>query len=175
MFLRISENIYNRQGPNQFLFNDSECAFTCFEGTNTATSGNNAPIAVVLIGGTGRAITYTQEANIHSERWLLVKSQLSVDSLCIQNLKRVAEVWMDEYAEYVYQRRPEYRHLSAGDMTPQKELRSRLGCKNFKWFMSNVAWDLPKHYPPVEPPAAAWGEVQLILTAIRLNQLATLA
>ena len=68
---------------------------------------------------------------------------------------------MDEYAEYVYQRRPEYRHLSAGDMTSQKELRSRLGCKNFKWFMSNVAWDLAKHYPPVEPPAAAWGEVRL--------------
>ena len=67
---------------------------------------------------------------------------------------------MDEYAEYVYQRRPEYRHLSAGDMTAQKELRSRLNCKSFKWFMSEVAWDLPKHYPPVEPPAAAWGEVR---------------
>uniref|UniRef100_A0A8D3AEC3 Polypeptide N-acetylgalactosaminyltransferase n=1 Tax=Scophthalmus maximus TaxID=52904 RepID=A0A8D3AEC3_SCOMX len=77
-----------------------------------------------------------------------------------KNLKRVAEVWMDEYAEYVYQRRPEYRHLSAGDMTAQKELRSRLNCKNFKWFMSEVAWDLPKHYPPVEPPAAAWGEIR---------------
>ena len=67
---------------------------------------------------------------------------------------------MDEYAEYVYQRRPEYRHLSAGDMTAQKELRNHLNCKNFKWFMSEVAWDLPKHYPPVEPPAAAWGEVR---------------
>ncbi|CAB1412586.1 unnamed protein product [Pleuronectes platessa] len=77
-----------------------------------------------------------------------------------QNLKRVAEVWMDEYAEYIYQRRPEYRHLSAGDMTVQKDLRSRLNCKNFKWFMSEVAWDLPKHYPPVEPPAAAWGEIR---------------
>lgn len=77
-----------------------------------------------------------------------------------QNLKRVAEVWMDEYAEYVYQRRPEYRHLSAGDMTAQKELRTRLNCKSFKWFMNEVAWDLPKHYPPVEPPAAAWGEVR---------------
>uniref|UniRef100_A0A3P8R3B5 Polypeptide N-acetylgalactosaminyltransferase n=1 Tax=Astatotilapia calliptera TaxID=8154 RepID=A0A3P8R3B5_ASTCA len=76
------------------------------------------------------------------------------------NLKRVAEVWMDEYAEYIYQRRPEYRHLSAGDMTVQKELRNRLNCKNFKWFMSEVAWDLPKHYPPVEPPAAAWGEIR---------------
>ncbi|XP_047199512.1 polypeptide N-acetylgalactosaminyltransferase 10 [Hippoglossus stenolepis] len=77
-----------------------------------------------------------------------------------KNLKRVAEVWMDEYAEYIYQRRPEYRHLSAGDMTVQKELRNRLNCKNFKWFMSEVAWDLPKHYPPVEPPAAAWGEIR---------------
>ncbi|TKS83316.1 Polypeptide N-acetylgalactosaminyltransferase 10 [Collichthys lucidus] len=77
-----------------------------------------------------------------------------------KNLKRVAEVWMDEYAEFVYQRRPEYRHLSAGDMTAQKELRNRLNCKSFKWFMSQVAWDLPKHYPPVEPPAAAWGEIR---------------
>ncbi|XP_054610180.1 polypeptide N-acetylgalactosaminyltransferase 10-like [Dunckerocampus dactyliophorus] len=77
-----------------------------------------------------------------------------------KNLKRVAEVWMDEYAEYVYQRRPEYRHLSAGDMMAQKELRSRLNCKSFKWFMAEVAWDLPKHYPPVEPPAAAWGEIR---------------
>ncbi|XP_035998692.1 polypeptide N-acetylgalactosaminyltransferase 10 [Fundulus heteroclitus] len=77
-----------------------------------------------------------------------------------KNLKRVAEVWMDEYAEYVYQHRPEYRHLSAGDMTAQKELRSRLSCKNFRWFMSEVAWDLPRHYPPVEPPAAAWGEIR---------------
>ncbi|XP_072302075.1 polypeptide N-acetylgalactosaminyltransferase 10-like [Eucyclogobius newberryi] len=77
-----------------------------------------------------------------------------------RNLKRVAEVWMDEYAEYIYQRRPEYRHLSAGDMTAQKELRAKLNCKSFRWFMKEVAWDLPKHYPPVEPPAAAWGEVR---------------
>ncbi|XP_035481462.2 polypeptide N-acetylgalactosaminyltransferase 10-like isoform X2 [Scophthalmus maximus] len=86
-----------------------------------------------------------------------------------RNLKRVAEVWMDEYAEYVYQRRPEYRHLSAGDMTAQKELRSRLNCKNFKWFMSEVAWDLPKHYPPVEPPAAAWGEIRNVGSSMCLE------
>lgn len=77
-----------------------------------------------------------------------------------RNLKRVAEVWMDEYAEFMYQRRPEYRHLSAGDVSVQKELRSRLGCRSFRWFMTEVAWDLPKHYPPVEPPAAAWGELR---------------
>eukprot|EP00063_Salmo_salar_P077904 XP_014052739.1 PREDICTED: polypeptide N-acetylgalactosaminyltransferase 10-like isoform X2 [Salmo salar] len=80
--------------------------------------------------------------------------------ISFKNLKRVAEVWMDEYAEYIYQRRPEYRHLSAGDMTVQKDLRTSLNCKSFKWFMTEVAWDLPKHYPPVEPPAAAWGELR---------------
>lgn len=77
-----------------------------------------------------------------------------------RNLKRVAEVWMDEYAEFIYQRRPEYRHLSAGDVAAQKQLRSRLSCRSFRWFMTEVAWDLPKHYPPVEPPAAAWGELR---------------
>lgn len=78
----------------------------------------------------------------------------------MQNLKRVAETWMDEFAEYIYQRRPEYRHLSTGDISAQKELRKRLKCKDFKWFMAAVAWDVPKYYPPVEPLPAAWGEVR---------------
>uniref|UniRef100_UPI00398E3C32 polypeptide N-acetylgalactosaminyltransferase 10-like n=1 Tax=Pristiophorus japonicus TaxID=55135 RepID=UPI00398E3C32 len=77
-----------------------------------------------------------------------------------RNLKRVAEVWMDGYAEYLYQRRPEYRHISAGDVNVQKELRNSLNCKSFKWFMTEVAWDLPKYYPPVEPPAGAWGKIR---------------
>lgn len=67
---------------------------------------------------------------------------------------------MDEFAEYIYQRRPEYRHLSTGDISAQKELRKQLKCKDFKWFMAAVAWDVPKYYPPVEPPPAAWGEVR---------------
>ncbi|KAI5625174.1 polypeptide N-acetylgalactosaminyltransferase-like 6, partial [Silurus asotus] len=77
-----------------------------------------------------------------------------------RNLKRVAETWMDEYTEYIYQRRPEYRHLSTGDLTAQKELRKHLKCKDFKWYMNTVAWDLPKYYPPVEPLPAAWGEIR---------------
>uniref|UniRef100_A0A670IUP6 Polypeptide N-acetylgalactosaminyltransferase n=1 Tax=Podarcis muralis TaxID=64176 RepID=A0A670IUP6_PODMU len=76
------------------------------------------------------------------------------------NLKRVAETWMDEFAEYVYQRRPEYRHLSTGDISAQKELRKHLKCKDFKWFMAAVAWDVPKYFPPVEPPPASWGEIR---------------
>lgn len=66
---------------------------------------------------------------------------------------------MDEYAEFIYQRRPDYRPLSVGDVSAQKELRLRLGCKSFRWFMTEVAWDLEHYYPAVEPPAGAWGEV----------------
>lgn len=80
-------------------------------------------------------------------------------SFFFQNYKRVAEVWMDEYKEYLYNRRPQYRSLEAGDLSAQKEIRERLKCKPFKWFMKEIAFDLPKKYPPVEPPDFASGEV----------------
>lgn len=77
-----------------------------------------------------------------------------------RNYKRVAEVWMDEYAEYLYKRKPHWRDLDAGDLTEQKAIREKLQCKPFKWFMKNIAFDLPKKYPPVEPEDFAWGEVR---------------
>ncbi|XP_062867368.1 polypeptide N-acetylgalactosaminyltransferase 10-like [Trichomycterus rosablanca] len=83
-----------------------------------------------------------------------------------KNLKRVAEVWMDEYAEFLYQRRPDYRPLSVGDVSEQRALRQRLQCKSFKWFMTEVAWDLERYYPAVEPPAAAWGELKNVDTGL---------
>ena len=77
----------------------------------------------------------------------------------VQNYKRVAEVWMDEYAEYLYKRRPHYRNIDAGDLSAQRAIRQKLECKPFKWFMTEVAFDLPDHYPPIEPPNMAEGEV----------------
>ncbi|CAL1272726.1 unnamed protein product [Larinioides sclopetarius] len=77
-----------------------------------------------------------------------------------RNYKRVAEVWMDEYKEYLYMRRPHYKDLDVGNLTEQKNLRKRLKCKPFKWFMETIAFDLPKKYPPVEPPDYAKGEIR---------------
>ncbi|XP_054712053.1 putative polypeptide N-acetylgalactosaminyltransferase 10 [Uloborus diversus] len=77
-----------------------------------------------------------------------------------RNYKRVAEVWMDEYKEYLYLRRPHYRELDPGDLTQQKALRERLQCKPFKWFMEEIAFDQPKKYPPIEPPNFASGEIR---------------
>ncbi|XP_043255319.1 N-acetylgalactosaminyltransferase 6 isoform X1 [Colletes gigas] len=77
-----------------------------------------------------------------------------------RNYKRVAEVWMDEYAEYIYKRRPHLRSLNPGNLTEQRNLRHKLHCKPFKWFMDNIAFDLVDVYPPIEPDDFASGEIR---------------
>ncbi|XP_050503790.1 N-acetylgalactosaminyltransferase 6 [Diabrotica virgifera virgifera] len=77
-----------------------------------------------------------------------------------RNYKRVAEVWMDEYAQYLYSRKPHWRTLDEGDLTAQRAIREKLQCKPFKWFMETIAFDLPLKYPPVEPPDFGFGELR---------------
>ncbi|ETN64529.1 n-acetylgalactosaminyltransferase [Anopheles darlingi] len=77
-----------------------------------------------------------------------------------KNHKRVAEVWMDEYKQYVYRKDPMRFSIDAGDLTKMKELRRRLNCKPFRWFMENVAPDLIDWYPPIEPEPFAFGVIQ---------------
>ncbi|KAF0772537.1 N-acetylgalactosaminyltransferase 6-like [Aphis craccivora] len=77
-----------------------------------------------------------------------------------KNYRRVAEVWMDEYAEYLYLRRPHYRKIDTGDITKQKNIRKNLNCKPFKWFMHEVAFDLVEKYPPIEPPDVFKGKIR---------------
>lgn len=59
-------------------------------------------------------------------------------------------------------RRPHYRKIDAGDLTKQKAIREKLKCKSFKWFMEEIAFDLTKKYPPVEPPDGANGEIRSV-------------
>uniref|UniRef100_A0A336L7D7 Polypeptide N-acetylgalactosaminyltransferase n=1 Tax=Culicoides sonorensis TaxID=179676 RepID=A0A336L7D7_CULSO len=77
-----------------------------------------------------------------------------------RNYKRVAEVWMDEYKEYLYMRHPvKFQNTDVGDISAQLAVRERLQCKPFKWFIENVAFDLLEKYPPIEPPDFAYGAV----------------
>lgn len=78
-----------------------------------------------------------------------------------RNYKRVAEVWMDEYKEYIYMRHPErYANTDPGDLSKQKGVRQQLQCKPFSWFMKEVAFDLVDKYPPIEPPDFASGVIR---------------
>uniref|UniRef100_A0A7E4ZTF9 Polypeptide N-acetylgalactosaminyltransferase n=1 Tax=Panagrellus redivivus TaxID=6233 RepID=A0A7E4ZTF9_PANRE len=77
-----------------------------------------------------------------------------------RNYKRVAEVWMDEYKEHLYKRKGAIRNADEGDLSKQMEVRQRLKCKSFDWFMKEVAFDQDRYYPAVEPPDSANGELR---------------
>lgn len=64
-----------------------------------------------------------------------------------RNLARVAEVWLDEYKELFYGHAYHLvlKNLDVGDLTQQIQLRKKLQCKSFRWYLENV-------YPDLEAP-----------------------
>ncbi|KYB25760.1 putative polypeptide N-acetylgalactosaminyltransferase 9 isoform X1 [Tribolium castaneum] len=71
-----------------------------------------------------------------------------------RNSVRLAEVWLDEYAKYYYQRIGNEKG-DFGDITSRKALREKLGCKSFKWYLDNI---YPELFIPGE--AVASGEIR---------------
>nr|XP_021140486.1 polypeptide N-acetylgalactosaminyltransferase 14 [Columba livia] len=56
----------------------------------------------------------------------------------IKNTKRTAEVWMDEFKRYYYAARPAAQGRPYGNVQSRVELRKRLKCHSFKWYLENV-------------------------------------
>ncbi|XP_077984164.1 polypeptide N-acetylgalactosaminyltransferase 10-like [Glandiceps talaboti] len=77
-----------------------------------------------------------------------------------KNLMRVVEVWMDEYKEFFYKRRPHLKGQDFGDISAQLELKKNLNCKSFKWYLTEVAPDILKYYPTEEPAPYASGQIR---------------
>lgn len=76
----------------------------------------------------------------------------------IKNTKRTAEVWMDEYKQYYYEARPSAIGKSFGSVADRVELRHKLNCKSFQWYLENV-------YPELKIP-----EKELIPGIIRQGE-----
>uniref|UniRef100_A0A8C1ECG1 Polypeptide N-acetylgalactosaminyltransferase n=2 Tax=Cyprinus carpio TaxID=7962 RepID=A0A8C1ECG1_CYPCA len=77
----------------------------------------------------------------------------------LKNYVRVVEVWWDEYKDYFYASRPETLTLAYGDISTLKKFREEHRCKSFKWFMEEIAYDIPVYYP-LPPKNVEWGEIR---------------
>ncbi|XP_041131076.1 polypeptide N-acetylgalactosaminyltransferase 16-like isoform X3 [Polyodon spathula] len=64
----------------------------------------------------------------------------------IKNTRRAAEVWMDDYKQYYYAARPAAHGKSFGSIEERVELRKKLNCSSFLWYLENV-------YPELQIPA----------------------
>lgn len=70
-------------------------------------------------------------------------------------------MWFDDkYKEFFYTREPTARFLDMGNITQQLEMKKRLNCKSFAWFMEEVAYDVLDKYPEL-PANLHWGEVSM--------------
>ncbi|CAL8104774.1 unnamed protein product [Calicophoron daubneyi] len=71
-----------------------------------------------------------------------------------RNNVRMAEVWLDDYKTYYYQKIG-YDLGDYGDITERKAIRERLKCRSFQWYLDNV---FPELFIPSK--AVASGEIR---------------
>ncbi|XP_017473458.1 PREDICTED: putative polypeptide N-acetylgalactosaminyltransferase 9 isoform X1 [Rhagoletis zephyria] len=105
-----------------------------------------------MCGGTLEIIPCSQVGHIFRKR-SPYKWRSGVNVLK-KNSVRLAEVWLDDYAKYYYQRIG-YNKGDFGDVSSRRALRENLGCKNFKWYLDNI-------YPELFIPgdSVAHGEIR---------------
>ncbi|XP_058510971.1 inactive polypeptide N-acetylgalactosaminyltransferase-like protein 5 [Ochotona princeps] len=67
-----------------------------------------------------------------------VKNNMTLIQVISRNYLRLVHTWLDEYKEEVFLRRPGLRTMSFGNISERVELKKRLGCKSFQWYLDTV-------------------------------------
>uniref|UniRef100_A0A182M6G8 Polypeptide N-acetylgalactosaminyltransferase n=1 Tax=Anopheles culicifacies TaxID=139723 RepID=A0A182M6G8_9DIPT len=114
---------------------------------------------VWMCGGTIKVVPCSHVAHIQKRNHPYIGSYTKERELTMKNSLRVAEVWMDEYAEYLYRLHPDYRTLLAvhksepRDLNERRLLRSKLACRSFRWYLQHV---FPEQDDPSKAQAMGW-------------------
>uniref|UniRef100_A0A915JNJ6 Ricin B lectin domain-containing protein n=1 Tax=Romanomermis culicivorax TaxID=13658 RepID=A0A915JNJ6_ROMCU len=69
----------------------------------------------------------------------------------LRNTRRVADVWLADYAAFFLDIQPEVANIDAGDISSRSAIRQKLKCKSFDWYHKNV-------YPELNLPIDRPGE-----------------
>lgn len=99
----------------------------------------------------------------HSFRSLQDNHVLEGIDVAARNFKRIAEVWLDDYKEVVYQSDPErFGKVDAGDITQPMIVKKKLECKPFQYFLEHIAPDMWTRYFYLldYPGHFAWGAIR---------------
>ncbi|CAF4748072.1 unnamed protein product [Rotaria socialis] len=84
-----------------------------------------------------------------------------------RNSMRLAEVWMDEYKRFYYMHRHDLKGKDYGDVESRRDIRKRLNCHSFKWYLENV---FPEKFI-LDENVHAFGEVRNPASSLCLDTL----
>ncbi|XP_006895250.1 PREDICTED: putative polypeptide N-acetylgalactosaminyltransferase-like protein 5 [Elephantulus edwardii] len=79
----------------------------------------------------------------HLTKGYLYRDWRLTKALLYNNL-RLTYVWLDDYKEQVFVNNPGLKFANYGNISERIELRKRLGCKSFQWYLDTV-------FPELEP------------------------
>uniref|UniRef100_UPI00398F4318 polypeptide N-acetylgalactosaminyltransferase 15-like isoform X2 n=1 Tax=Pristiophorus japonicus TaxID=55135 RepID=UPI00398F4318 len=106
-------------------------------------------LRVWLCGGSVEVLPCSRVGHVYRKH---VPYSLPDEEIMVKNKIRVAEVWLGSFKEIFYQRDTPAYVLSKAevpDCMERLQLRKRLSCKNFHWFLTNI---YPELYVPEEKP-----------------------